>query len=351
VSGEGGPLTVALVALPETTSSTLHGMLDVFASVGRDWPFLASGVAGEPRMRPLVVGPSAEGFRAANGVYLLPDLGFAACGTPDLICVPDLFLPPGLDIRGRFPEAVAWLRRCHGEGATVAASCSGALLLAEAGLLDGCDVATHWAYCDALQAAYPALTVRKERVLVASGEGQRILTAGGGTSWQDLALFLVARFCGQEEAMQIARLYLLDWHSLGQLPFSSLAGGRQLADRQIAESQAWLAEHYEVPHAVTAMVERSGLSERSFKRRFRKATGMAPIDYVHALRLEEAKQMLETGDEPVEAIAAEVGYEDASFFRRLFRRKVGLAPAAYRRRFRVTRRALQQAEAGVAEGD
>lgn len=344
MSAPSAPLSVALLAMPETTASTIYGLFDVFSSVGRDWAYVMNGVPGEPWMKPAVVAATADRFAAANGVLIQPNLAFADCPAPDMVCIPDLFVVPGEAIGGRFPEAIAWLKDCYDRGATIAAACSGALLLAEAGLLDGCDATTHWAYCDAMRTAYPNITVHDARVLVASGEGQRILTSGGGTSWQDMALFLIARCFGQEEAIRIARLYLFDWHSHGQLPFCALAGSRQLDDRQIALCQSWLAEHYAEPHAVAAMVQRSGLPERSFKRRFRKATGMAPIDYVQALRLEEAKQMLETSDLPVEAVALEIGYEDASFFRRLFRRKVGLAPSDYRKRFRVIRTALRQAE-------
>lgn len=140
--------------------------------------------------------------------------------------------------------------------------------------------------------------------------------------------------------MNVARLHLIDWHHVGQQPFAALTRNRQVEDAVIAECQAWIAKHYDHDSPVAAMARLSGLSERSFKRRFTRATGMTPLEYVHTLRLEEAKQILETTDTPVEAIAEEVGYEDGSFFRRLFRRKVGLAPAEYRRRFAPFRRAL-----------
>jgi transcriptional regulator GlxA family with amidase domain len=190
--------------------------------------------------------------------------------------------------------------------------------------------------------------VRAQRALVVSGEGGRLVMAGGGTSWLDLALYLIARAAGVEAAMQVARVNLVDWHDIGQQPFARLARSRQVDDAVIARCQTWIAEHYDEPAPVAAMVRLSGLAERSFKRRFQQATGMPPLEYVHTLRLEEAKQMLESGDAPIEAIANEVGYEDAGFFSRLFRRGVGLTPAQYRKRFGALRRALQGPAAGSA---
>ena len=215
------------------------------------------------------------------------------------------------------------------------------MLLAETGLLNGHEATTHWAYCDALARRYPAVKVHAQRALVVSGEGQRLVMAGGGTSWLDLALYLIARFVGVEAAMQVARINLIDWHTIGQQPFARLARSRQVEDAVIARCQTWIAEHYHESAPVAAMVRLSGIAERSFKRRFQQATGMAPLEYVHTLRLEEAKHMLESSDQPIEAIANEVGYEDAGFFSRLFRRKVNLTPAQYRKRFGSMRRALQ----------
>lgn len=337
------PITAAIVATPESSASTLYGMHDVFCSAGRDWDFITTGIPGKPAIKSYVVGETTETFTAANGVPITPQVSIADCPPPQIICIPDLHLPPGKSIAGRYAATVEWLRSCYDRGATLTAACSGGLLLGEAGLLDGCDATTHWGFTEALARDYPQVKVHPARALVASGPGQRLITAGGGTSWQDLSLYLVARFLGQEEAMRIARIYLLDWHHNGQLPYAALARSRQVEDNRIAASQEWIADHYAEAGPVGAMAAFSGLPERSFKRRFTKATGMAPLDYVHTLRLEEAKQMLESDDLPIEAIANEVGYEDASFFRRLFRRKVGMSPGNYRRRFSAFRKALQAA--------
>ncbi len=340
------PATVAILAFPETTASVLYGMYDLFKSAGRDWGTIVDGHPGSDLLRPLIVARRTDAFVAANGVHITPQASFADCPAPDIVCVPELMVPPGESLDGRFTDEIDWLVQCHAAGATLATACSGALLLAEAGLLDGHEATTHWAYCNILRQRYPAVKVRTQRALVISGEGHRLVMAGGGTSWLDLALYLIARASGTDAAMQVAKLNLIDWHDIGQQPFARLVQSAQVDDAVIARCQIWIADHYREPSPVTAMIRLSGIAERSFKRRFEHATGMSPLAYVHTLRMEEAKQMLEAGDEPIEAIANEVGYEDAGFFSRLFRRSVQLTPAQYRKRFGSMRKALEMRPKG-----
>jgi transcriptional regulator GlxA family with amidase domain len=335
---QNSPLIVAIIAVPEVTASTLFGLFDLFCSPGRDFTFITRGTAGEQRMKPCIVAREKGGFSAANGIWVQPDHDFASCPKPDIVCIPDFFVNPGDSIAGLYDAEAQWLKHAHAQGAMLASACSGAVLLGEAGLLANREATIHWGYVTTLTNNYPGVKVRPNRSLVLSGEAQRIIMAGGGSSWQDLALYLIARYVGLKEAMEVAKVYMLQWHDLGQQPFSALAGFRQTDDGVINRCQEWAARHYRTPSPVAVMTELSGLPERSFVRRFSKATGMTPLDYVHALRLEEAKQMVETGDLPVEAIANEVGYEDTSFFGRLFRRKVGLTPAQYRLRFGSLRR-------------
>jgi transcriptional regulator GlxA family with amidase domain len=334
------PVSVAILAFPEVTASVVYGLYDLFLSAGRDWGLIVNGRPGRSLMQPRIVSSHPGPFTVANGVRITPDALLEADAAPDLVCVPELFLSPNEPLDGRFTAEIEWLKGCHRAGATLATACSGAILLAEAGLLNGHEATTHWAFCDTMARRYPGVRVRAQRALVVSGEGQRLVMAGGGSSWLDLALYLIARTVGIEAAMQVARINLIDWHSIGQQPFARLARSRQAEDAVIARCQTWIAEHYAGPAPVAAMVRLSGLAERSFKRRFQQATGMPPLEYVHTVRLEEAKHLLETGNEPVEAVAREVGYEDAAFFSRLFRRKVNLTPGQYRKRFGSLRRAV-----------
>lgn len=334
------PIDIAIVACPQAGASTLYGMLDLLAGAGRDWETFIEGTPTEGRLRPRILSRDGRPMTVANGVRVTPDGRFEDCPRPHVVVVPELNVGLDAPFVQDFAPEIAWLRRWHAAGATIATACSGAVLLAETGLLDGHPATTHWAYCDLLQQHYPRVRVQAHRALVVSGEGQRLLMAGGGASWMDMALFLISRLIDVEAAVRVARLNLIDWHDVGQQPFASLARTRQQEDALIGEIQAWIGENYGVRSPVAAMATRSGLPERSFDRRFRKATGMSPLEYVHTLRLEEAKQQLEATQLPVEAIAGECGYEDAGYFSRMFTKRVGLTPANYRRRFGRLRQGL-----------
>ena len=335
--------TIAILVFPETSASVTYGLYDLFMSAGRDWDLITQGRPGPGLVRPLLVARRKAPLEVSNGITVTPHATLDACPPAQIVCVPEVNLPPGEPLAERYRHEIDWLRQRHAHGAMLAAACSGAMLFAEAGLLDGQVATTHWAWCEVMRRRFPSVQVHGQRALVASGEGQRLIMAGGGTSWLDLALYLIARTAGVEAAMQVARVNLIDWHRIGQQPFARLARTRQVDDAVIARCQNWIAEHYPSTKPVRMLVDLSGLSERTFKRRFQQATGMAPLEYVHTLRLEEAKHLLETGDLPIEAVAHEVGYEDAGYFTRLFRRKVGLTPGQYRKRFGSLRSALVNA--------
>jgi len=328
------PVEVLLLALPETTPTALHAFLEVFSAVGVAWAQLTGQPSRVRRMRVRIVARDAAPFASPVGPVISPDLALAsATGPVDVVLVTDLDLSGGLGDPSRWRPEADWVQEHFAGGATVGSVCTGSLLLAAAGLLDGCEATTHWAAADMMRAAFPAVRLHPDRMLCASGPGQRLVTSGGPGSWEDLALHLIARFCETEEAVRIARLFVMGDRSRGQLPFSLLGRPRPHTDAVVAAAQEWIALNYTVKSPVSAMVAHSGLAERTFKRRFRAATGYAPVDYVQAVRIEEAKHLLETTDTASDAIAFDVGYDDPSFFLRLFCRKTGVTPATYRRQF------------------
>ena len=328
-------ISVAILACPESGPLGIHGLFETLCAAGRLWPQLTGQPACDVRLEPKIIARTSEPFRTSIGIPVTPDHGLGDAPPAEIIVVADVELPFGADPTGRWVEEIEWLKRRAEGTALICSTCSGSLVLAEAGLLDGRDAASHWSAASLFRDRYPNVRFRPERILCDSGVDQRIITTGGASSWQDLSLYLVSRFCGVEEALRIARIFLIGDRNDGQLPFAAMATPRRHQDAVIQSCQEWIGQHYEVSNPVAAMIERSGLAERTFKRRFLRATGYTPIEYVQALRVEEAKQLLESGDGPIDAIAEEVGYDDPAFFRKLFRRLAGVSPAQYRRRMRA----------------
>ncbi|WP_052341572.1 GlxA family transcriptional regulator [Salinarimonas rosea] len=328
------PLEVALLALPETTPGTLYGLAEVLGAAGTTW----SQLTGEPeiatrRIAPRIVSRDGASFRSRAGPPIAVDRSCAEAADAEVVVVTAVDLDG--DPRGRWPSECDYLRERHATGTTIASVCTGSLALAEAGLLDGLEATTHWAAAPLFRKHYPQVRLRPERVLCPAGPEHRIVTSGGAASWADLALWLVARACGEGEALRLDRAFLLGDRSDGQLPFAAMMRPRRHEDVAIAAAQEWIADHYAEPHPVAGMAARSRLSERTFKRRFKAATGYAPVAYVQAIRIEEAKHLLETSALPTDAVAAQVGYEDPASFRRLFKRATGVSPARYRRRLAI----------------
>jgi transcriptional regulator GlxA family with amidase domain len=329
------PLDVLLVAVPETAGSALYGMLDVLLAAGNLWQALARKEAQARRLFEVrIAGPTREPFVCGNGIPVRPDAGIDADPGADIVILPEIWLGPDESVAGRYPEIMEWLRRRHRARCSLYSACSGAILLAESGLLDGCEATSHWGYQDLFRRQYPRVRFRPEPNLVFADARGAIVTAGGTTSWHDLALHIIARHGSPGEALRIAQVYLLKWHAEGQLPYAALVRRQPHADAVVRRCEDWLATHYRRPDPVREAVRRAGIAERTLKRRFKQATGTTLIGRVQDLRIEHAKRLLESSDSSIDDVCAEAGYEDASFFRRLFRRRTGLSPADYRRMFK-----------------
>jgi transcriptional regulator GlxA family with amidase domain len=268
-------------------------------------------------------------------VLVEPDFAVDELDETDVAIVCDMYQHINTPPIGNYGREIDWIKRIHAKGAIIASVCSGSIILAESGILDGFEAAGHWAYREMFRDHYPKVKLQENAILCLSGERDRIVTAGAVASWQELALHLITRLCGPKEALRTTKIFLLSDHSGGQLPFAVVTPRIQQTDAVIGDCQVWIAENYASSNPVAGMTARAGLNPRTFARRFRSATETQPMDYVHAIRIEEAKQLLESSDISVEEIGQAVGYEDPTSFRRLFKRKGGLTPAAYRRKFTV----------------
>jgi len=325
---------VSLVAIPDAVISTLGGIYDVLGT----FPAVAEIDSTVPAAAPFtvdIVGETCDPVTLADGLPLAVQRGVADVTRTDIVIVPSLVVPGARWPKGRYPRLVEWLRAMHADGANLCSACSGMFLLGETGLFDGKPTTVHWAFADKFRASYPDIPVSPEKVLIATGEEGRLLSSGASTSWHDLVLYLIAQRVGAAAALAIARYHALEWHREGLAPYFVFMPMRNHGDGTILGCQDWLADNYSVASPVDEMTKRSGLTPRTFMRRFAKATGFTPIAYVQTLRVEESKRQLERTDTAIDKISWQVGYEDPAFFRRLFKRTTGITPGSYRRKFRL----------------
>jgi len=328
----GTALHVTLVALPDAVVSTLAGIYDVLRAPAS----LGSPDAPVHTRFKVEIGGETEGpLELASGIPITVQRSIESIDATDIVIVPSVLLRDTGWRKGRYARLVAWLRRMHERGAVLCSACSGIFLLAETGLFDGKDATVHFAYADQLAATHPLLRIHPERVLVVSGSDEELISSGASQTWHDLVLYLIARYVGAAEAQSVARLYALQWHQDGLAPFMTFEGRQDHGDAEIAAAQRWLGKHFSVGSPVEAMIAHSRLAERTFKRRFIAATGLTPLNYVQRLRIEDAKRRLERTEMSIDEIGWRVGYEDAAFFRRLFKRTTGMTLGAYRKRFRI----------------
>jgi transcriptional regulator GlxA family with amidase domain len=331
---EISPIDVIIIAVPETAGSALYGMVDVLLAAGNIWQTLVRTDPLETLFRVRILSRTGEPFICGNGIPVSPELSVEDDPSAQIVILPELWLGPDEHLKGRYPELMDWIRHQHVAGASIYSACSGAVMLAETGLLDKCEATSHWGYQDLFRKHYPAVRFRAEPNLAFADPAGQIVTAGGTTSWHDLAIHIISRHCSPGEALRIAKVYLLKWHGEGQLPYDTLVRNNPHADSAVRNCQNWLEEHYQERAAIQRVVEQSNVPERTLKRRFKSATGSSLIEHLQNLRVEEAKRLLEAGELPVDEISFVVGYEDPSFFRRLFKRLTGLTPSQYRRMFK-----------------
>jgi transcriptional regulator GlxA family with amidase domain len=328
------PLHVSLIAIPEAVVSTLSGIFDVMNAFVI-MPPLGDAQRRAPPFRVEIVGLESGSLSLASRVPVMVQRSIAALDTTDIIIVPSILLGPEGWRKGQHPELVEWLRAMHRRGALLCSACSGVFLLAETGLFDGAEATVHFGYANAFAAGFPQVHVHPERVLVVSGEREELVSSGASMTWHDLVLYLIARHAGATAAQEVARCFALQWHQDGLTPYMVFEGRNDHGDVAVQAAQEWVATHFPVASPLEEMIRRSGLAERTFKRRFTAATGLSPIAYVQRLRIEDAKRRLERTEASVDEIGWQVGYEEPAFFRRLFKRVTGLTPGGYRRRFGI----------------
>lgn len=268
-----------------------------------------------------------------GGLRLSPLKKIKDVNKPDLIIVPG-FMFNILGVLPGLSDLIQWLQIHYREGSYIASMCTGAFVLAQAGLLNGRYATTHWAFSEQFAHRFPQVKLQIERTVTDDGQ---ILCSGGSTSSSDLLLHIIRKFASPQLAAECAKKLLVDVVARTQTPYSATTFNKNHTDADILKIQIWLENQIANNILMEEVASQFGLSMRNFIRRFKQATNQSPIQYLQNLRLEKAKFLLESSQEAFDQITLQVGYEDANSFRRLFKERVGLGPSAYRKRFESVR--------------
>jgi transcriptional regulator GlxA family with amidase domain len=323
-------LEVAIVMFDDGLSSTAVMPTEILHSAGSLWNTLNDQIP-HPAFRVRTVSIDGKPVQSPYGFQFQPQTTIDAIERADIVIVPT----SGLDLDLKLVDNSAllpWLQRHHRQGAYIVGVCMGAAYLAAAGLLDGKMATTHWAVAQDMARRFPRVCWHPEFFVT---EDQRILCSGGVGSSIDISLYLVEKFCGHEVALHTAKALLLPMPRLHQHQsgYAVLPVSQAHDNSRIRAIEVHLQGNFRDETSVQSLAERACMSERTFVRHFKAATGKLPAAYIQALRIEAAKSMLEHEGLSVQAVAASIGYNDVAFFRCLFKRATGMTPQQYRASF------------------
>lgn len=336
-------IATCLVLSPQCALSGALGVMDMLTTAN----YVAQRLPeADGRFRPELVSAGGGAVQGSSGLFLT-----AKSDLPDPKSVDIAIVPSGpIAVLGpaRMRDALAaqaplieWLRAVHDAGGMLASCCTGSFLIAATGLLDGRLATTHWRSEDSFRALFPAVELRIDSLLT---QEERIICGGGAQSFSSAVLWLIRHYQGDAVASNTAKLMLAEGHVSGQNAFRQWMPPQDHGDDTIARAQHWLEEHFTQAFDLDAFAARMLLTPRTLMRRFKLATGMAPLQYQQRLRVETAKQKLESSHAAVNQIVWQTGYEDVSSFQRLFKRETGLTMVEYRQRFGGKRSQLPAAK-------
>ena len=285
--------------------------------------------------------PESQG-RSFDVEYILPD-HVTSLGIPssepvrsiyehihwDWIIVPGFDHPPK-SVLDENRAVIPWIIAQHAQGVKVASICTGSFFLAASGILNNKTATTHWLVADTFKQIFPEVTFLKEKILI---DHENILISGGATSFHNLMIHLVELYMGRKVAIGVSKLYLIDLHKDSQESYAVFTGHKTHKDAKISEIQHYIESNYTEKLNLDHLTEKACMSKRNFIRRFKNATRITPYAYIQKIRVEAAKEMLETALGSIEEVVYKAGYEDVDAFRQVFIKHTGITPGAYRKKY------------------
>lgn len=318
---------VAVFTYPDGQTLDVVGPLEVFARSAR-W-LSDNGHSRGDAYEVELIAPNAGPVRMSSGLQLVSERSYRDVETTDILIVAGGL---GYVSVARDAEVIAWLKHIESKAGRIVSVCTGALILARAGLLDGCAATTHWNYCSELSEKYPTVKVQPDDIFVRQG---KIYTSAGVTAGMDLALALVEEDWGRANALAVAQeLVMFMKRPGGQSQFSNMLAAQHTSSRWFGELLLWIEAHPAESMEVERLADKMGMSPRNFSRLFAEEIGETPGKYVQRVRVEAARRDLEDSRHNMDRIATRCGFGSAEVMRRAFVRLLGVSPSDYRSRFR-----------------
>ncbi len=320
---------VVILASENSILSTIASPMDMFLQAGVLWN-VTMGQQPSPLFDVKIVTADGKPVNTVNKIPIFPTCDMHDIKHVDLIIIPSqgfLFNPEDKDHIAR----VAWLKNKYENGADLASVCGGAFTLAATGLLDGKSATTHWGLAKQFALRFPKVRLRTD--LLVTDEG-RLFCGGGISADLNLSLYLIEKYWGREIALQSSRCTMVDLDCISQSPFAMFIPEKNHSDSIILSSQSFMEKNFNEKINIDDLAESVSMSIRQFNRRFKSATGESVNGYLQLLRIDFAKKSLINTQLSFEDISLESGYENISYFRRIFKKHTSLTPSEYRKRFK-----------------
>lgn len=344
-------INIYVLGFDQALASAITGVVDLFALAGVTWNRIQQQETAMA-FNVQLVSEQKKNIHCINNLQLAAHLSFSELensfkNTP-IITEPNSSIPketgpqetnilivptiggPIQQTLDNNVELVQLLNKAHQAGWTIAGNCTGNFFLAEAGILDGKSATTHWGFETEFKQRFPQVNLQADQLIT---RDENIFCAGGGIAWFDLGLHIIERCVDFETAMQTAKAFVIDYRRDSQLSYSLMRIAKPHQDELIHKIQSLIEQDCTHTLGIDALADQYNVSQRTLIRRFNSALGMPPNTYLQSVRIERARKMLEESDFNIDTVMNKIGYEDASSFRRLFKKKTGLTPTEYRNRF------------------
>jgi transcriptional regulator GlxA family with amidase domain len=321
-------MKIGILSYKDAVPTSVTGPADIFAALMRTYPVVTG--------KKLDADFSIDFISETRGVFFRKPFNsndrreVSKRDAYDLIIIPAMFSNKIEEVVRKEERLVEWLKQQYKRNAELASICVGSFLLAATGLLNGKRATTNWMFADLFRKKYPNVMLEDDKIIVDQG---RIYSCGGAFSFTTFMIYLIEKFCGHEVAITASKILMINMHQQPQSSFSIFQFQKDHADDAITSVQQFMEKNYNKSITMSQMAGICNMSPRNLIRRFEHATGNTPLEYMQRLRIENAKKLFESRNDGIEQVAMKCGYEDMSFFRKVFKRHVGMTPREYKDKY------------------